>query len=514
MIFARLSKGESRDFEVFKKRATDIQDVSLLTHPLTEYRKNRLYVKHPSLEIEKLEGILPDDLLIPRNDGVFYTGRHLENQMTRIFNQQMDPTELIESIQDVLLFYRKMFSKLLTAIESCSGLQELTDIISDMLANPVSVFARGLKLLAHSKAYSMDYKPWHDSERKGYLVIEAEFSKILEKQALIADAADCPFIFFQKGMNYPVGVAKLNMGGTIGVFHVVGYNNPITDVTLDIMNAVRVYLSLEFIRSNLVESSHRLLQENMLIDLIENKVDSLDALRTRYSEVYYGLSEHIQLLTLKPVSQFLIGTQLSQINKIINGFLPFSYGVVYKRSIVVMISNSKGIPFEYSTKNRLLALLKDHDLCCGQSVSSTSVLEVSKLYKQSLQAIKLGLLNNPGNSIYRYTDYILEDFFDHCVESETGITSSALFGALETLECYDSKRNDSMLMDTLINYLDSGCNQNQAAQQLYIHRSTMLYRLKRIEEVAHIDLNDSDTIFQITLALKLRKFESKYRTEK
>jgi len=44
-----------------------------------------------------------------------------------------------------------------------------------------------------------------------------------------------------------------------------------------------------------------------------------------------------------------------------------------------------------------------------------------------------------------------------------------------------------------------------AAEQLRMHRSSVKYRLKRIEELTHIDLEDAETRFLVQLALRAHR---------
>ena len=84
---------------------------------------------------------------------------------------------------------------------------------------------------------------------------------------------------------------------------------------------------------------------------------------------------------------------------------------------------------------------------------------------------------------------------------------------LGTLLDYD-KRHRSDLLGTLAQYFDSGCNIDQAAAVLSIHRSTLKYRLKRIRELLGQDLNDGSTRLDLHLATRVwLTLESLRRTE-
>jgi sugar diacid utilization regulator len=84
---------------------------------------------------------------------------------------------------------------------------------------------------------------------------------------------------------------------------------------------------------------------------------------------------------------------------------------------------------------------------------------------------------------------------------------------LGTLLDYD-KRHHSDLLVTLAQYFDSGCNIEQAAAVLSIHRNTLKYRLKRVRELLGQDLNDGSTRLDLHLATRVwLTLESLRRTE-
>ncbi|MEW6425045.1 MAG: helix-turn-helix domain-containing protein [Bacillota bacterium] len=67
---------------------------------------------------------------------------------------------------------------------------------------------------------------------------------------------------------------------------------------------------------------------------------------------------------------------------------------------------------------------------------------------------------------------------------------------------YDEKHG-SQLLATLELYYKNNCNILKTARKGYLSPSTLKYRLKRIKEIAHLDLNDPEINLQLQLALKL-----------
>jgi len=64
----------------------------------------------------------------------------------------------------------------------------------------------------------------------------------------------------------------------------------------------------------------------------------------------------------------------------------------------------------------------------------------------------------------------------------------------------ESKMN---LIDTLHTYLQTNGNAKASAEKLFLHRSSLLYRLEKIEELLTANLNDPEVRFNLMLAYRL-----------
>lgn len=60
-------------------------------------------------------------------------------------------------------------------------------------------------------------------------------------------------------------------------------------------------------------------------------------------------------------------------------------------------------------------------------------------------------------------------------------------------------------MTTLERYLDSGCDARATAERLHLHRTSLYYRLGRIEELTGRDLSAGPDRLELHLALKLAR---------
>lgn len=67
---------------------------------------------------------------------------------------------------------------------------------------------------------------------------------------------------------------------------------------------------------------------------------------------------------------------------------------------------------------------------------------------------------------------------------------------------YDRQHHSSLVL-TLARYFDSGCNYDEAAAALSVHRSTLKYRLKRIREILGRDPHEGSARLDLHLATKV-----------
>ena len=85
------------------------------------------------------------------------------------------------------------------------------------------------------------------------------------------------------------------------------------------------------------------------------------------------------------------------------------------------------------------------------------------------------------------------------VASDTHTFYQRQLGAL--LE-YDREQRGELL-HTLEAYFDCAGNLARTAEQIHVHRNTLLYRLSRVAQICHVDLDDHEVRLSLWLALKL-----------
>jgi sugar diacid utilization regulator len=74
---------------------------------------------------------------------------------------------------------------------------------------------------------------------------------------------------------------------------------------------------------------------------------------------------------------------------------------------------------------------------------------------------------------------------------------------IAAIACYDRQRKGSELLDTLEAFLESGGNIKDAAKRLHVHRNTIILRLKHIEELCNVRLDQPEQRLRLQVALMI-----------
>jgi len=90
-----------------------------------------------------------------------------------------------------------------------------------------------------------------------------------------------------------------------------------------------------------------------------------------------------------------------------------------------------------------------------------------------------------------------------CARAQQPELTDVYEDVLGPLASYDA-RGSGGLLATLEAYFACHGSPTEVAQRLRVHRNTVLYRLRRIEEVGRLHLDDASTRLNLHLCLRIR----------
>jgi purine catabolism regulator len=146
----------------------------------------------------------------------------------------------------------------------------------------------------------------------------------------------------------------------------------------------------------------------------------------------------------------------------------------------------------------------------GVSALQEASGSLNRDYERALEALALLPALGDDRRVARFEELGLLHWL-HALPPQM-LAENAFSGRLARLVEHD-RTHEGQLTQTLEVFLECEGNGVRAAERLYIHRHTLKYRLRRIEEICDVDLSDSLTKLNLRAALLLRRVRASYGAE-
>jgi len=113
----------------------------------------------------------------------------------------------------------------------------------------------------------------------------------------------------------------------------------------------------------------------------------------------------------------------------------------------------------------------------------------------------VGMHMDNTKSIYRYDEYAIYHIAQLCSDNKEMFIHPKL-----TLLLNLDKEHDSSFTQSLYTYLKCNRNITDTANALHIHRNTLIYHLKRIEDLLDISTSDVDILLHFELSFRIMEY--------
>lgn len=238
--------------------------------------------------------------------------------------------------------------------------------------------------------------------------------------------------------------------------------------------------------------------------LLSGKKPYADEMQSFFIATGWKASHKYHVIRFVPEDRFLSAQMTYYFLPRIEEAFSNCLAVLLDRNIYVLRNESaKGDEAEFFS--RLPYFLRDLLLKAGISNGFNNIESCAKSKLQADNAFLLGSAADPMFWYYRFRDYSLSYIFRVCTDQlpSKDLCSKELFALMH----YDETNPGADLFLTLKEFLNCNFNATHAAQNLYIHRTTFLYRMKRIEELTGLKLDDWNTKTSLFFSYSLLDYE-------
>ena len=391
-------------------------------------------------------------------------------------------------------------ARLIRTQEHCRNVHELLDEAAEIIGNPLILIDQTGRVLAVTKDATEYRSDIAAQENLGYLFLENLEHLRREKVFERASRTEGAYLSRPSDSNHqwlhavvrigPVEVAYLS---SFSLHRNIDEHDASLVVTLARLVALQLQRTPEF-------GADKAASYGIFVgELLEGSISSEVILDYRLRLLGWKAHPYCRVAVVRPRAGQLSAYDAKLLTRVLAGLLRDSRWCQRGDSVVYVIGSESSDANLLLGDERLEEALRSCDAVMGLSGPSTSLLETPALADRAARSLRTGEALD-----YEHRVHLWEDNALFCALLAAGgqVPPMSLCMA-EVARLYASGERGHEMLRTLAAYLNCGCNPQKAADKLFVHKNTVVYRIKKLKETHGIDLEDGETRFRAALSLKV-----------
>ena len=411
--------------------------------------------------------------------------------------QRITPETALQEAYLAYEFYYSWESSLYQKMIGSTSLQELLDLTYTIFNRPMSICnSRGwdYAMTGGEGPYIHPPRETFSSENIG------DSETVSDRRTFLESLTDLnPVVTFSESHDSNVLFANIWLDGErAGAILVYEADNPFTIVDKQLMTVFQNILTIYATINKGVLRSRSALSE-YLIDQLENGV-SRNNISINKILKYPNWKQDDSYIVLivssrKPSDSIFINRLCDEMDS-----APFKPQAFIYNNCVIALINLKNSMGRNALLKDISALVNPQQFFWGLSHEFTGITNFTTYYAQAVLAQKEAESCGVAGKTMR-------DIADLLIQKEAAASpqiSKYIHPDVPYLIRYD-RQNHTLYAITLYWYLFYSCNYTDAANQLHLHRNTLIYRVSRIEQLISANLADINERQLLLLSLLLLK---------
>jgi len=294
---------------------------------------------------------------------------------------------------------------------------------------------------------------------------------------------------------------SINTKKNLGHIVVSAISKPFEPIDTEFMLILKKFIDQQMKKDSFIRSSKGFNYEYFLRDLLDGKIaaDQKNAGQMKFTASEF--SGNMYCLVVETArSAFTINT--THIRNILESRFPYSKTLIYNGQIIVIISIQEKQLISKEYLEAAQKVCNDNGLFAGLSNCFQNIMDFREYYHQALRAIELGTASDTEPGCYLYSDFYLEHISNIFMQKESAETFC--HPKMKFLLDYD-KAHKSELAYTLYMYLVHERNLAAASEAMDMHRTSLVYRFKKINSLIGEDFEDYKERLYLILSYEMNK---------
>lgn len=406
-----------------------------------------------------------------------------------------DGSSALSAILDVFEEYGLLEKRMFSAAAGGQSAGAVLQLCAGHLANPIALFDSMWLYIAEAGEFSEGRSDaiWDDVHEKGYTTIEhgshEETQRLQEGLEPVAmDAGGTPTLS-----------ASIHSGGRLeGYLAMTDVNEPFSEGQASTLEWIaRVFeetwrfYELDPDRSGI--SNGIALQTIFRMPVGEEMVESYLARRG------WRIDDAYRLLYLFRADGSYNGTEISFLHRKMEAMFPLDVVISIDGGVLVVVrqhAGMEGADLMEQKRAELRDLVGDGDLRCAASEPVDGFMDLGDAFVQC-QAVRSALQRGQTGPLAAMGDVAGEYLLD-ALDATVDLDAICSPAVQSLWGC----GNGPVLVESLRVYIMHGRNLSHAAQELCVHRNTLMYRVEQIEKHLGLDLAElgEDRLFYLYIS--------------
>ncbi len=418
---------------------------------------------------------------------------------------------LFERTADIIGEYHQIYTEMIKRITDNRGLTEIINAMTSILGNPLYVADADFKVLARTDCDLKQPDEWRhiveNGIEDGYISSSVNDFYYMKDLVQKTENQKGP-VFFSGNALYPHSFCTMNLNShnkKIGLVTVFETERPFSIGTKATIEFFCDILIMEIQKNQTLIINEGVKLGYLFAEILTGSHHSENELRKVVNYVDIVFPENFFIVVLKSRHDNRNHYELTFLRKKIISLIKNTICIIHQNNIV-MLANDCSQEFSGQGLSEIENWLQDSQMVLGVSDDGSDIKQIRKSYQEALTAIDLGLKSEREDRIFLYDRYR----FAHLMDVIANLENSEAFGhpALARLQLYDCKKGAN-LVETLYCYMKNGRSQAQTAKELHLHRSSLQYRLTKMEEVMGGELDHYQTFLHLQLTYEMMKQSGK-----
>lgn len=395
--------------------------------------------------------------------------------------------------------------QLFEAFEQTHNLHQFVQRVYGVIGNPILVVNNEEKIVSTAGSFGSSRADLKEQFETGY-VLETVRQGMLQKNLIEQARGDrTPIVSTNEyGQSWVTSIIRYK-NLELGRFDVLAANKPFSEYDIELIDYAGSLAGILLDRMN-DNATRTNAGASVFSDLLEGRFSSESDVSQRFTDLGFSITGAFTIVVITGYQAFTTPNFNAHIGALVSDVFPGCIWIIRQNTFTMLLHVPNKTTTEFHYYQDFDDMTCGNQYFCSLLRNNSLVAFVSEPFISILEAPANETLCRRLASMHRTVDRPVVLAWQHRLALMTSLFSdqysllSFLDKRILTMAEYDAEHSTDYIatLKTALHYVKDA---TLAAEDLNIHRNTYFYRLRKIEELFEIDVNNGDDCFAAALSI-------------